>query len=122
MYRIMYCKYFQVCNFYAWLQQLEMTSINFILSSYVLISCFRLAQSLKIGRKLDRGIIYLWYQKIYMYLYNFSHFSICYVRILLILINLFPIFLFEGEKFWGHDRIPLLEERLTERGLRRPAA
>ncbi len=29
-----------------------------------------------------------------------------------------PIFLFEGEAFWGHDRIPLLEERLSERGLR----
>jgi 2-hydroxychromene-2-carboxylate isomerase len=28
-----------------------------------------------------------------------------------------PIFWFEGEAFWGHDRIPLLEERLTERGL-----
>ena len=28
-----------------------------------------------------------------------------------------PIFLFEEEIFWGHDRIPLLEERLTERGL-----
>ena len=30
-----------------------------------------------------------------------------------------PIFLFEGEAFWGHDRVPLLEERLEERGLRR---
>jgi 2-hydroxychromene-2-carboxylate isomerase len=30
-----------------------------------------------------------------------------------------PIFLFDGEPFWGHDRIPLLEERLSERGLRR---
>jgi 2-hydroxychromene-2-carboxylate isomerase len=30
-----------------------------------------------------------------------------------------PIFLFDGEPFWGHNRIPLLEERLTERGLRR---
>jgi len=30
-----------------------------------------------------------------------------------------PIFLYEGEAFWGHDRVPLLEERLTERGLRR---
>ncbi|MCH2409362.1 DsbA family protein [Myxococcota bacterium] len=28
-----------------------------------------------------------------------------------------PIFVFEGERFWGHDRIPLLEERLTEFGL-----
>jgi 2-hydroxychromene-2-carboxylate isomerase len=27
-----------------------------------------------------------------------------------------PIFLFEEEVFWGHDRIPLLEERLSERG------
>ena len=31
-----------------------------------------------------------------------------------------PLFLFDGEPFWGHDRIPLLEERLTERGLRIP--
>jgi 2-hydroxychromene-2-carboxylate isomerase len=29
-----------------------------------------------------------------------------------------PIFVYDGEVFWGHDRIPLLEERLTERGLR----
>ncbi len=29
-----------------------------------------------------------------------------------------PIFLFEGEPFWGHDRLPVLEERLTEAGLR----
>jgi len=28
-----------------------------------------------------------------------------------------PIFVFEGEPFWGHDRIPILEERLTEAGL-----
>jgi 2-hydroxychromene-2-carboxylate isomerase len=28
-----------------------------------------------------------------------------------------PIFLFEGEPFWGYDRIPMLEERLTEAGL-----
>jgi len=27
--------------------------------------------------------------------------------------------IFDGEPFWGHDRIPLLEERLTERGLLR---
>ena len=33
-----------------------------------------------------------------------------------------PIFLFKGEAFWGHDRIPLLEERLIERGLRLPSA
>ncbi len=30
-----------------------------------------------------------------------------------------PIFLFRGEPFWGHDRMPLLEERLTAAGLRR---
>jgi len=30
-----------------------------------------------------------------------------------------PMFFFRGEPFWGHDRIPLLEERLTEAGLRR---
>ena len=30
-----------------------------------------------------------------------------------------PIFVFRGERFWGYDRIPLLEERLTEAGLRR---
>jgi 2-hydroxychromene-2-carboxylate isomerase len=28
-----------------------------------------------------------------------------------------PIFVFRGERFWGHDRIPLLEERLIESGL-----
>ncbi|MDG2308613.1 MAG: DsbA family protein [Candidatus Binatia bacterium] len=28
-----------------------------------------------------------------------------------------PIFVVRGEPFWGHDRIPLLEERLTEFGL-----
>ena len=28
-----------------------------------------------------------------------------------------PIFVFRGELFWGHDRIPLLEERLTQHGL-----
>jgi 2-hydroxychromene-2-carboxylate isomerase len=33
-----------------------------------------------------------------------------------------PIFLFEGEAFWGHDRVPLLEERLIERNLRLPPA
>src|SRR5688572_13367888 len=31
-----------------------------------------------------------------------------------------PLFYFRGEPFWGHDRIPLLEERLTEAGLARP--
>ena len=30
-----------------------------------------------------------------------------------------PLFLFRGEPFWGHDRMPLLEERLTAAGLRR---
>ena len=28
-----------------------------------------------------------------------------------------PLFIFEGEPFWGHDRIPVLEDRLTESGL-----
>jgi 2-hydroxychromene-2-carboxylate isomerase len=28
-----------------------------------------------------------------------------------------PIFIFRGEPFWGHDRIGLLEHRLTEAGL-----
>jgi 2-hydroxychromene-2-carboxylate isomerase len=28
-----------------------------------------------------------------------------------------PFFIFRGEAFWGHDRIPLLEERLEEAGL-----
>jgi 2-hydroxychromene-2-carboxylate isomerase len=28
-----------------------------------------------------------------------------------------PLFIFDGEPFWGHDRIPVLEERLTEAGL-----
>ncbi len=28
-----------------------------------------------------------------------------------------PFFVFRGEPFWGHDRIELLEERLTEAGL-----
>jgi len=30
-----------------------------------------------------------------------------------------PIFVVRGERFWGHDRIPLLEERLAELGLSR---
>jgi 2-hydroxychromene-2-carboxylate isomerase len=30
-----------------------------------------------------------------------------------------PLFFFRGEVFWGHDHMPLLEERLTEAGLRR---
>jgi 2-hydroxychromene-2-carboxylate isomerase len=29
-----------------------------------------------------------------------------------------PLFIFEREPFWGHDRIAMLEERLTEAGLR----
>jgi 2-hydroxychromene-2-carboxylate isomerase len=28
-----------------------------------------------------------------------------------------PLFIFDGEPFWGHDRIPALEERLKEAGL-----
>jgi 2-hydroxychromene-2-carboxylate isomerase len=28
-----------------------------------------------------------------------------------------PIFIFEAEPFWGHDRLPILEQRLTEAGL-----
>jgi 2-hydroxychromene-2-carboxylate isomerase len=30
-----------------------------------------------------------------------------------------PLFRFRGEPFWGHDRMPLLAERLTEAGLAR---
>jgi 2-hydroxychromene-2-carboxylate isomerase len=30
-----------------------------------------------------------------------------------------PLFLFRGEPFWGHDRMPLLEERFVAAGLRR---
>jgi 2-hydroxychromene-2-carboxylate isomerase len=30
-----------------------------------------------------------------------------------------PLFVFRGEPFWGNDRIPLLEERLAQHGLRR---
>jgi 2-hydroxychromene-2-carboxylate isomerase len=30
-----------------------------------------------------------------------------------------PIFLFNDEPFWGYDRIPMLEQRLTEAGLKR---
>lgn len=30
-----------------------------------------------------------------------------------------PIFVFGGEPFWGHDRLPVLEERLREAGLAR---
>jgi len=33
-----------------------------------------------------------------------------------------PFFIFRGEPFWGHDRIPMLEERLSEAGLRRGSA
>ncbi len=32
-----------------------------------------------------------------------------------------PLFIFEREPFWGHDRIPMLEQRLTEAGLARGA-
>jgi len=28
-----------------------------------------------------------------------------------------PLFFFEGEPFWGHDRLPILEDRLTQAGL-----
>ncbi len=28
-----------------------------------------------------------------------------------------PLLIFEGEPFWGHDRLPLLEQRLAEHGL-----
>jgi len=28
-----------------------------------------------------------------------------------------PLFIFEREPFWGHDRIPILEQRLSEAGL-----
>jgi 2-hydroxychromene-2-carboxylate isomerase len=28
-----------------------------------------------------------------------------------------PLFLFEDEPFWGHDRLPMLEQRLIETGL-----
>ena len=30
-----------------------------------------------------------------------------------------PLFVFRGEPFWGHDRMPLVEERLAEAGLLR---
>jgi 2-hydroxychromene-2-carboxylate isomerase len=30
-----------------------------------------------------------------------------------------PLFLLRGEPFWGNDRVPLLEQRLAEYGLRR---
>lgn len=30
-----------------------------------------------------------------------------------------PLFLFRGEPFWGHDRMPLLEDALAAAGLRR---
>lgn len=33
-----------------------------------------------------------------------------------------PLLLFRGEPFWGHDRLPLLEERLAEAGLARAAS
>jgi 2-hydroxychromene-2-carboxylate isomerase len=28
-----------------------------------------------------------------------------------------PLFFFEREPFWGHDRLPVLEQRLVEAGL-----
>jgi 2-hydroxychromene-2-carboxylate isomerase len=28
-----------------------------------------------------------------------------------------PLFVFQGEPFWGHDRLPVLEQRLQEAGL-----
>jgi 2-hydroxychromene-2-carboxylate isomerase len=31
-----------------------------------------------------------------------------------------PLFVFRGEQFWGHDRMPLLEERLVAAGLQNP--
>jgi 2-hydroxychromene-2-carboxylate isomerase len=31
-----------------------------------------------------------------------------------------PLFYFGGEPFWGHDRIPILEQRLTAAGLAKP--
>ncbi len=33
-----------------------------------------------------------------------------------------PIFVFRGERFWGYDRMPLVEERLAEAGLARGGA
>jgi 2-hydroxychromene-2-carboxylate isomerase len=30
-----------------------------------------------------------------------------------------PLFVLQGEQFWGQDRMPLLEDRLTELGLKR---
>lgn len=30
-----------------------------------------------------------------------------------------PIFLFRGEPFWGHDRLPVLEQKLVDAGLAR---
>jgi len=32
-----------------------------------------------------------------------------------------PLFLFRGEQFWGHDRMPMPEERLREAGRERSA-
>src|ERR1700732_4498063 len=29
-----------------------------------------------------------------------------------------PIFVFDNEPFWGHDRLPMLEQRLSEAGLK----
>ncbi len=30
-----------------------------------------------------------------------------------------PIFIVEGEMFWGHDRIPLVKEKLAAMGLKK---
>ena len=30
-----------------------------------------------------------------------------------------PLFYFDDEPFWGYDRLPMLEERLAEAGLKR---
>ncbi len=30
-----------------------------------------------------------------------------------------PIFIIEGEMFWGHDRIPLVKEKLEAMGLKK---
>lgn len=33
-----------------------------------------------------------------------------------------PLFIFNNEPFWGHDRLPMLEERLSAAGLATPSA
>ena len=32
---------------------------------------------------------------------------------------IYPLFIVEGEMFWGHDRIPLLKEKLAAMGLQK---